>query len=103
MLEILSPYDRSTIENLPMQDTDDVEKALETAFRLFQGQSGWLQPHRRVQILEKAASIVETRVDELTKKAAAEGGKPYKDSKVEVLRAGKRISDTCYKPNVLKR
>ena len=70
-----------------MQDVEDVEKALETAHLLFQDQSGWLQPHRRVQILEKAASIVEARVDELTKTAAAEGGKPYKDSKIEVLRA----------------
>ena len=87
MLEILSPYDLSTIEKLPMQDADDVEKALDTAHRLFQDRLGWLKPHRRVQILEKAASIVEERVDELTKTAAAEGGKPYKDSKVEVLRA----------------
>ena len=87
MLEILSPYDLSTIKKLPMQDADDVEKALETAYSLFLDQSKWLQPHRRVQILEKAAAIVESRVDELTKTAAAEGGKPYKDSKVEVLRA----------------
>jgi len=87
MLEILSPYDLSTIKKLSMQDADDVEKALDTAYRLFQDQSGCLKPHRRVQILEKAASIVEERVDELTKTAAAEGGKPYKDSKVEVLRA----------------
>jgi acyl-CoA reductase-like NAD-dependent aldehyde dehydrogenase len=87
MLEILSPYDLSTIEKLPMQNADDVEIALDTAYRLFQDPSGWLQPHRRVQILEKAASIVEARVDELTKQAAAEGGKPFKDSKVEVLRA----------------
>jgi acyl-CoA reductase-like NAD-dependent aldehyde dehydrogenase len=87
MLEILSPYDLSTIKKLPMQVAADVEKALETAHSLFQDQSRWLQPHRRVQILEKAASIVEGRVDELTKTAAVEGGKPYKDSKVEVLRA----------------
>jgi len=87
MLEILSPYDLSTIKKLPLQEADDVEKALDTAYRLFQNHSGWLQPHRRIQILEKAASMVEARVDELTKTAAAEGGKPLKDSKVEVLRA----------------
>ena len=87
MLEILSPYDLSTIKKLPMQDADDIEKALATAYSLFLDQSKWLQPHRRVQILEKAATIVESRLEELTKTAAAEGGKPYKDSKVEVLRA----------------
>jgi len=87
MLEILSPYDLVTIKKLQMQNANNVENALEIAHRVFHDRSGWLQPHRRVKILEKAASIVEARVDELTKTAASEGGKPYRDSKVEVLRA----------------
>ncbi|MFU8813606.1 MAG: aldehyde dehydrogenase family protein [Balneolaceae bacterium] len=87
MLEIVSPYDLSPIKKLPMQSAGDVENALETAYALFQDQSGWIKPHRRVAILEKAAEIAESRIDELTQTAAAEGGKPYRDSKVEVLRA----------------
>ena len=87
MLEILSPYDLSTIEKLPMQDAEDVENALLTAYELFQDQSIWIQPHRRVSILEKTAAIMEERVEELTRTAAREGGKPFKDSRVEVLRA----------------
>jgi acyl-CoA reductase-like NAD-dependent aldehyde dehydrogenase len=70
ILEILSPYDLSTIDKLPMQNAVDVEQSLDTASRLFLDPETWLQPNQRVQILEKAASIVEGRVDELTKTAA---------------------------------
>ncbi|MBL4574965.1 MAG: aldehyde dehydrogenase family protein, partial [Opitutaceae bacterium] len=41
----------------------------------------------RIAILERTAQIMSTRVEELTQTAAREGGKPYVDSKVEVLRA----------------
>ena len=87
MLEIVSPYDLSSIEELPMQDSSAVEEALETAHQLFEDRSEWLKPHQRVAILEKAAEIMQDRVEELTQKAAGEGGKPYRDSKAEVLRA----------------
>lgn len=87
MLEIQSPYDLRLIKELPMQGADDVENALVTAYALFQDQSIWIQPHRRVSILEKAAAIMEERVEELTQIAAGEGGKPYRDTRVEVLRA----------------
>jgi len=87
MLEIQSPYDLRLIKELPLQDANDVENALVTAYALFQDQSIWIQPHRRVAILEKAAAIMEARVEELTEIAAGEGGKPYRDSRAEVLRA----------------
>lgn len=87
MLEIQSPYDLRLIKELPMQGADDVENALVTAYALFQDQSIWIQPHRRVSILEKAAAIMEVRVEELTQIAAGEGGKPYRDTRAEVLRA----------------
>lgn len=87
MLEIVSPYDLSLIKKLPMQTGIEVETALEAAYALFQDQSEWLKPHRRVSILEKAAELAESRLEELTRIATSEGGKPYRDSKIEVLRA----------------
>lgn len=87
MLEITSPYDLRPLKTLEMHARADVEQALATAHALFEDQRTWLPAHRRAAILEKAASIVSSRVDELTKTAAAEGGKPYRDSKVEVVRA----------------
>jgi len=87
MLQVLSPYDLSLIEEIPLVGKNEVEKALSTAYKLFQDQSKWISPHERIAILGRAASIMESRIGELTKTAAQEGGKPLVDSKIEVLRA----------------
>ncbi len=87
MLKVLSPYDQSLIKEIPFVGKEVVEKALEVAYDLFQNQSKWIPAHERIAILERTIAIMETRIEELTKTAAQEGGKPYIDSKVEVLRA----------------
>lgn len=87
MLKILNPYNNELIKELPLVDKDDLEKALDKAHGLFQDRNQWLAPHVRIGILEKAAGIMKSSVEELTEVAAREGGKPYQDSKVEVLRA----------------
>ena len=87
MLKVLNPYTAELIREMPLAGKDELEKALETAYALFQDISKWLPAHVRIDILEKAAEIMKSRVEELTKTAALEGGKPYQDSKVEVLRA----------------
>ncbi|MCH7962332.1 MAG: aldehyde dehydrogenase family protein [Bacteroidetes bacterium] len=86
-LKVFSPYDNKLIKEISMVGTEEVEKALTTAYRLFKDRSKWLPAYRRVEILERVAQIMSTRVEELTNIAAEEGGKPYIDSKVEVLRA----------------
>ncbi len=60
---------------------------LQLLMRLFQDQSKWIPAHERIAILERPAEIMKTRIEELTITAAKEGGKPFNDSKVEVLRA----------------
>lgn len=87
MLKIRSPYDQSLFKEIPLAGKSEVEKALQTAHHLFQDQSKWIPPHERIAILNRAASIMELRIDELTITAAQEGGKPLMDSRVEVLRA----------------
>lgn len=87
MLKVLSPFDQSLIKEIPLVGKEEVEKALSTAYRLFQNRSEWIPAHERIAILERVIEIMKTRVEELTKIAAQEGGKPYVDSKVEVLRA----------------
>jgi acyl-CoA reductase-like NAD-dependent aldehyde dehydrogenase len=86
-LKIYAPYDQSLIKEIPLEGKDAAEKALETASNLFLDKAGWLPHFERKAILEKVAALMEDRVEELTKTAAQEGGKPYKDSKVEVIRA----------------
>lgn len=87
MLKVLSPYNHSLIKEIPLVGKKEVEDALQKAYELFQNRSKWLSAHKRIAILERAAEIMKTRIEELTKTAAKEGGKPYTDSKIEILRA----------------
>jgi len=87
MLQVTSPYDLNLIKEIPLVGKTEVEQALTTAYGLFQNQSKWIPAHERIAILERTGKIMKTRIEELTKIAAQEGGKPYNDSKVEVLRA----------------
>lgn len=86
-LEVFAPFDRSLIATAAAADSKAVEKALETASRLFRDRGAWLKPCQRIAILDKAAAIMTERADELAVEAAREGGKPLIDSKVEVTRA----------------
>jgi len=87
MLQVVSPYDLNLIKEIPLVGKEEVENALATAYSLFQNQSKWIPAHERIAILERTAELMKTRIEELTNTAAQEGGKPYNDSKVEVLRA----------------
>ena len=87
MLKVVSPYDQSLIKEIPLVGKVEVEHALATAYELFQDQSKWIPAYERIAILERTAEIMKTRIEELTITAAKEGGKPYNDSKIEVLRA----------------
>ncbi len=87
MLKVTSPFDLSLIKEIPIVGKKEVESALKKAHSLFLNQEKWLPPHERIAILHKTVAIMKTKVDELTKLAASEGGKPLIDSKVEVLRA----------------
>lgn len=86
-LKVVSPYNQELIKEIPLIGRKEVEIQLQKATDLFKTPSRWLKPYQRKAILDKAAQLMEERQEELTKIAAQEGGKPYVDSKVEVLRA----------------
>ncbi len=87
MLQVLSPYDQSLITEVKRNSKEEVEQALTKAYNLFENRTNWLPAHERIAILERTAEIMKSRIEELTKTATQEGGKPLQDSKVEVLRA----------------
>ncbi|OMQ13024.1 aldehyde dehydrogenase family protein [[Flexibacter] sp. ATCC 35103] len=89
--QIIFPYDQSPVKEVPMINKNDVETILNTAYTLFENQSGWIPAYKRIEILEKTASIMNDRSEELIHLAISEGGKPYKDSKAEILRAIKGV------------
>ncbi len=85
--EVLSAYSGDVNGEVPVSGADEVETLLQTASDLHKDQSSWLSTHRRIEILQKAASIMAGRHKDLTLLIAGEGGKPFKDAAVEVDRA----------------
>jgi acyl-CoA reductase-like NAD-dependent aldehyde dehydrogenase len=86
-IQVNRPFDGTLIKEIALQNADEVEQALKVADELFRDRSQWLPAHERIAILEKTIEIMSSQIEELTRLAAAEGGKPYADSRVEVLRA----------------
>ncbi len=85
-LEILAPYDLSKITEFPIQNEQEALAILEKSYQLYTHREQWLSASRRIEILEKTVERLKPRVDELALQAAHEGGKPFMDSQVEVLR-----------------
>ena len=87
VIKVNRPHDQSLIQEVPLMDAQTLENIISKAHRLFLNSEQWLPAYERIEILERAAQIMTEQIDTLTKIAAQEGGKPYQDSKVEVLRA----------------
>ena len=86
-VNVTAPYDGAHIASIETGDSSAVETALNNANVLFINKKQWLSAEQRIDVLEKAADIMQSRFDELAVEAAREGGKPLPDSKVEVARA----------------
>ncbi len=99
--KVVAPYDLSEIATVDTAGADAIEKALSTAYALYRDRSSWLPAPQRIDILEKLASIMSARAEELAVEAAREGGKPLIDSRVEVARAidGVRNCVDCIRDN----
>ena len=87
MLDVTSPYSGEKIGQVPRANAEQIEQAMQRAHALFLDRDGWLPLHERVAILDRVADIMRERRDELALQAAAEGGKPLIDSRVETDRA----------------
>jgi acyl-CoA reductase-like NAD-dependent aldehyde dehydrogenase len=85
--EVHSPYDGSLLATCDQVDREGAQRALATAAALFENRDSWLDAARRVEILQRAVSIMQSRRDVLAVESAREGGKPLVDSRVEADRA----------------
>ncbi len=86
-LTVTSPYDGRELAQVAIAGPEHVDAAMSVAHGLFRDKDAWLSIPERVEILNKAAAIMSSQIEELTLLAASEGGKPFTDSKVEVIRA----------------
>ena len=96
-VEVFAPLDRSLIATVACAGAEGIQRALQTAYALFRDRDRWLSPARRIDILRRAAALMQERREELALGAAREGGKPLVDSLVEVDRAidGVRLCVEC--------
>jgi acyl-CoA reductase-like NAD-dependent aldehyde dehydrogenase len=86
-LHVVQAFDRTPITELTTDDASALEAKLETAQRAFKDRDGWLKPHQRSAVLMRAAALLDSRQEHFTRLIAREGGKPWKDAAVEVVRA----------------
>ena len=86
-LAVVNPFDISPVETVVESTAAEINDALGTAFALFRNRPGWLPEYDRLAVLEKTATLMEQRADQLIETAIREGGKPRRDTKAEVLRA----------------
>lgn len=86
-VDVLAPFDQTTIASIETNGSVGIEQALTTAYKLFRDRKNWLSIAQRIEILDKTAFIMAERAEELAIEAAREGGKPLSDSRVEVTRA----------------
>jgi len=84
---VTSPYDGRELDRVATSNSEHADDALAAAYSLFRDRESWLSIPERIRILSRTAEIMQSQVEELTLLAASEGGKPYNDSKVEVIRA----------------
>ncbi len=93
-IEVHSPYDGRLLATAAAASGAAVEQALATAYGLFRDRRAWLTPAERIGILQRTAALMEADLEALAAGAAAEGGKPLADSRVEAVRAleGVRLS-----------
>ena len=86
-IDVTSPFDGKVVGTVKFSTFEEVEGAIDLAHKTFLDTANWLPRYKRVEILENVMKIMSSQVEELTILCASEGGKPYIDSKVEILRA----------------
>ena len=86
-LEVVNPFDLKPIGSVPLSDWGHIDKHLNTAYKLSKKRGSELPSYQRIEILKKAAKIMEGQFEKLAYTIANEGGKPLQDARVEVTRA----------------
>lgn len=86
-LSVTSPWSGEVIGSVPTLDKDGAESAISIIHSIYSDRTRWLDASTRIDILKRTAAIMEIMAEQLASEAAREGGKPLKDSRVEVTRA----------------
>jgi acyl-CoA reductase-like NAD-dependent aldehyde dehydrogenase len=86
-ISVVQAFDRSFIADLMEDGAQALEKKLSVAEHTLRNRGAWLATHRRSAILLRTADLVQAQQSEFATLIAREGGKPWNDAEVEVIRA----------------
>ena len=73
---------------------EEIDAALGRSYALFRDRAAWLPEHTRIAVLERTASLMEDRFDQLAETAVCEGGKPMTDTRAEIVSAINTVKST---------
>ncbi|MBL7086931.1 MAG: aldehyde dehydrogenase family protein, partial [Candidatus Cloacimonetes bacterium] len=85
-IEVKNPFNEEVIDTVPRGTKEDVKKAIASAVEGYEINRN-LPVHTRVEILLKAASLMQERHEELSKTIATEGSKTIREARKEATRA----------------
>ena len=86
-LAVQSPYDLKIISELEIDNEANLESKLASAKRLNSSHPFGLPKDQRTKILIKLVQVMQAEAEHLAELATSEGGKPLRDSRIEVARA----------------
>ncbi len=81
--DVINPATEEVIGAVPLAETKDLDAALAAAERAFPAWSS-TPPIQRQAIMEKAARLMEDRMDAIAETLTRENGKPLKEARVEL-------------------
>ncbi len=84
-IEVRAPFDDALLGRVPACGPEQVDDAVHAARAALDG--GPLPAWQRAEILDRAAQVVGSRIDELARVIATEAAKPIKTARVEAERA----------------
>lgn len=96
-LQVTAAYDQSVIKEYEYDTEERALAVLADAYDAYTERKGWLSGAKRIEILNALAGAIESNFEDLALQAAREGGKPLRDSLVEIQRAidGVRVASAA--------
>jgi acyl-CoA reductase-like NAD-dependent aldehyde dehydrogenase len=83
-LEVRSPYDGGLVGRVPKAGAAETRQALDAAETAMRAP---IAAHERAAILDRVATLLQERADEVARTISAEAGKPMKAARIEASRA----------------
>ena len=99
--KVFNPATGEQSASVKLASTSDVNKAVESAQKAFEG---WANkpPLQRARVMFKFKELIEKNSDELTKFIVSEHGKVYEDAKGSLTRGLEVVEYACGIPQILK-